>query len=281
MTTIEWTDKVWNPVTGCTKVSQGCKHCYAETIAKRFWGERKFSEVICHFERLGIPLKWKKPRRVFVNSMSDLFHESVPFDFIDMVFAVMQKASSHTFQVLTKRPERMHKYFSRLEGEARFAYLDAAMEQLNMEPPKVTMFPFPNVWLGVSVENQDAAEDRIPWLLQAPAAVRFVSCEPLLGELELTILKCYGIPCVINALSGYSYDSDTNHSQQIDKLDWVIVGGESGIGARPMKPEWVRKILDDCIATDVPFFFKQWGGRNKKAAGRLLDGREWSEYPAG
>lgn len=290
-TKIEWADRVWNPVTGCTKVSEGCRHCYAETMAKRFWKDRKFSDVQCHPDRLIQPMSWKKPSRVFVNSMSDLFHPDVPFDFIDQVFAVMQKSICHKFMILTKRPEQMKAYYDHLEGENRFRYLESAYRWLEMDPPVVTMFPFSNIWLGVSVENQKAADERIPLLLKTPAAVRFVSCEPLLGDLDI---------------SQYVWGEDSrDYGADRDGLDWVIVGGESGPGARPMNPDWARLIRDQCDDAGVPFFFKQWGEWvpfeqvefdskekigiqigdqsmvkvGKKNAGRLLDGREWNDFP--
>lgn len=240
MTKIEWTDEVWNPVTGCTKVSQGCKNCYAERIAERFWGDRKFTDVQCHEDRLEIPLHWKKPRKIFVNSMSDLFHPAVPFDFVDEVFAAIWKADQHTYQILTKRPERMHDYFKR--GNWMLDY------------------PLSNVWLGVSCEDQKAADERIPWLLKTPAAVRFVSYEPALGPVDFE-----------------TYIEQGEYEEP--PLDWIIAGGESGPGARPAHPDWFRSVRDQCVEAGVPFFFKQWGGVDKNAAGRLLDGREWNEYP--
>lgn len=299
---IEWTDMVWNPVTGCRKVSAGCKNCYAERIAGRFWGERKFTDVRCHEDRLDDPLRWKKPRRVFVNSMSDLFHEDVPDMFIEQVIQRMCDVDWHTFMVLTKRPRRMLEYLT----------------------TKNNWGVLPNVWLGVSVENQQAADERIPLLLQTPAAVRFVSCEPLLGPVELSFAVrvdngAYGY----DALTGRHFPF-TLEPQYGSKLDWVIVGGESGPNARPMHPYWVRWLRDQCQAAGVPFFFKQWGAwlpndseygchnekanydrrheileidgsfratgdisdtsvlvakMGKQAAGRTIDGREWNEYP--
>ena len=232
---IEWTDRTWNPVTGCTKVSAGCKNCYAETIAKRFWKGRKFTNVRCHEDRIDDPLKWRKPCRIFVNSMSDLFHEDVPYDFIVRVLDVMHEARRHTFQVLTKRSQRMI--------EVMRAYTCAAPQNLP-----------PNLWLGVSVENQAAADERIPILLKAPAAVRFLSCEPILGELHLSQWleseldrycrdDCFGIPVNANRA----------------KVDWVIVGGESGPGARPCDVEWIRSIVKQCKAAGIPVFVKQLG----------------------
>lgn len=233
---IEWTDATWNPVTGCSKVSPGCARCYAERIAERFRGTVAFPEgfdLTLHPDRLSIPLGWKKPRRIFVNSMSDVFHEDIPLSFIQSVFDVMKRAHWHQFQVLTKRSVRMRELAPSLDWP-------------------------PNVWMGVSVEYQRWTQ-RIDDLRAVPAAVRFLSCEPLLGPLQLD-------------LSG---------------IDWVIVGGESGSGARPMKAEWPLSIQQQCEVADVPFFFKQWGAhdgngvwRGKKAAGRLLLGRTWNQMPA-
>ena len=234
---IEWTEATWNPVTGCSKVSPGCAHCYAEAFAERFRGvpghpyEQGFDLKLWP-ERLEIPLKWRRPRLIFVNSMSDLFHDAVPADFIRAVFDTMERAEQHTFQVLTKRPERTR---------------DLA-----------AVLPWPNnVWMGVSVESQRWTS-RIEELRQVPAAVRFLSCEPLLGPLQL----------------------------DLGEIDWVIVGGESGRRARPMQVAWARSVRDQCVGGGVPFFFKQWGAHNeqrrrvgKKRAGRTLDGHVWSDLP--
>ena len=226
VTTIEWTERTWNPVTGCSKVSQGCKHCYAERLADRFWGDRPFTEVRCHPERLSHPQSIRKGSMFFVNSMSDLFHPDVPDEFIHAVFNVMRECPRHTFQVLTKRSERL--------------------AQLGQQ------LPWPsNVWMGVSVEDGRVIE-RVEHLKAAPAAVRFLSLEPLIGPLD-------DLP--------------------LEGLHWVIVGGESGPGARPMKASWVKSIRRQCRAAAVPFFFKQWGGVFKKRAGRLLDGRIYNELP--
>jgi protein gp37 len=228
---IEWTESTWNPVTGCTRISPGCAHCYAERMARRLqaMGQPNYKrgfQVTLHEQALDLPLRWKKPQMIFVNSMSDLFHEDVPVDFIRRVFAVMEEASWHRFQVLTKRSDRL----------AELA----------------TALPWPdNVWMGVTVENAELMP-RIDHLRTVPAAVRFLSLEPLLTampELDLT------------------------------GINWVIVGGESGPGARPMQPEWVRDILHQCRDSEVSFFFKQWGGLNKKRAGRLLDGATYDEMP--
>ncbi|MEE8269258.1 MAG: phage Gp37/Gp68 family protein [Nitrospinaceae bacterium] len=228
---IEWTDSTWNPVTGCTKVSPGCAHCYAETFAERWRAipghpyEQGFDLKIWP-QRLEQPLLWKKRRVIFVNSMSDLFHEDVPLSYIQKVFEVMAKADWHTFQVLTKRAERM----------------EELAPELNW--PK-------NVWMGVSVENRDNLW-RVDHLRKVPANVRFLSIEPLLGPMGRFSLK---------------------------KIDWVIVGGESGPGARPMKTEWVMGVRNQCVKQEVPFFFKQWGGVQKKKWGRELEGRTWDEMP--
>lgn len=290
---IEWTDATWNPVTGCTKVSPGCDNCYAETFAERFRGaadhyfENGF-DLQLRPDKLDQPLRWRRPRRIFVNSMSDLFHKDIPEAHIARVFAVMAATPRHTFQILTKRHARMASLLSSAD------FRDAvAMALFDVPRPRPNAFtwPLPNVWLGVSVEDQKWADIRIPALQETPAAVRMLSCEPLLGPLD---------------------------SLDLDGIGWVIVGGESGHGARPMEPRWARGIRDACIAASVPFFFKQWGnwapngwrgigmsrgsmGRErlvgpemddmghrevierlgKKKAGRELDGRTWDEYPAG
>jgi protein gp37 len=232
---IEWTDATWNPVTGCTKVSPGCAHCYAEAITLRFKRGGPFlpgkTTIKIHWDRLQYPKQWREPRMIFVNSMSDLFHEEVPLDFIDAVFQVMRETPQHIFQVLTKRPERMLEYSqSHVIGSVRWPA---------------------NVWAGVSVENQYWAERRTPLLKQVPAAIRFLSCEPLLKPLKLD-------------LSG---------------IHWVIVGGESGLRARPMAESWVRAIREQCQVAGVAFFFKQWGGRTHNERGRVLDGKTWNQLP--
>lgn len=233
---IEWTDATWNPVTGCTKVSPGCKHCYAETFAERWRGitghpyEQGFDLKLWP-ERLEIPLRWRSPRMIFVNSMSDLFHERIPDEFIEMVFGVMVKASQHTFQVLTKRAARLADWHLRY--------------------PK--FWNLTNIWLGVSVEDKRFGLPRIPFLRTLNSSIRFLSVEPLLEDLGQ-----------IN----------------LDRIDWVIVGGESGRGARPMDKKWVLSIQDQCRQARVPFFFKQWGGVWKKENGRLLLGQTWDEIPA-
>jgi protein gp37 len=229
---IEWTEMTWNPVTGCTKVSAGCQHCYAERMAKRLQAMgveryRNAFQVTLHEDLIELPLKWKRPRLVFVNSMSDLFHEDVPLDFIQRVFETMVRCPEHNFQVLTKRSRRLRELACRL--------------------------PWPsNVWIGVSIEDASVIY-RIHDLCTVPAATRFLSCEPLLEPLD-------NLP--------------------LDGIQWVIVGGESGPGARPMRPEWVESIMRQCRVADVPFFFKQWGGVRKKRAGRRLHGRTYDEMPA-
>ncbi|MET8779568.1 phage Gp37/Gp68 family protein [Nocardia sp. NPDC004654] len=238
---IEWTEATWNPVTGCDRVSVGCDHCYAMALAKRLkaMGAGKYQRdgdartsgpgfgVTIHPQALDVPRRWRAPRIVFVNSMSDLFHAKVPVGFIRDVFDVMRETPQHTYQVLTKRSVRLKRLADRLEWPA-------------------------NVWMGVSVENADYL-DRIDHLRDVPAAVRFLSCEPLLGPLDGLVLEGIG---------------------------WVIAGGESGADHRLMDPAWVRHIRDTCQAADVPFFFKQWGGRTPKAMGRELDGQQWDEMPA-
>lgn len=371
-TKIEWTDATWNVLRGCTRVSQGCVNCYAEGIAARFsnpgapfhglakrttGGPRWTGEIGFAEHLLDQPLRWKRPRRIFVNSMSDLFHEKVTDDQIDRIFAVMALCPQHTFQILTKRPERMRDYvtgpavrrivglyqrrlLARASGEVRrIDAFDIACDKVGLveEYPEAHIvprlqdrglkagWPLPNVWLGVSIEDQATADARIPQLLAAPAAVRFLSIEPMLGPISL---RC--IPWTasdrgfVDALTGKTQHPETrarypDRHPDVMGLDLVIVGGESGPHARPMHPAWARFLRDQCVAAGVPFFFKQWGewmpverllpsqpghvtvwpdgavgpgnaNRNggsgwsverigKKAAGRLLDGREWNEMP--
>jgi len=229
---IEWTDATWNPVTGCTKISPGCKHCYAERLAKRLkaMGQANYRngfKVTLQPQMLELPLHWKTPKRIFVNSMSDLFHEEVPTSYIKKVFDVMGRAHWHQFQVLTKRSARVLE----LSKDLKWA---------------------PQIWMGVSVEN-DKYTSRIDDLRKTGAHVKFLSLEPLLGPLPKLNLR---------------------------GIDWAIVGGESGPGARPVHPQWVTGLRDQCLKADVPFFFKQWGGVQKKKAGRNLEGRTWDEMPA-
>jgi protein gp37 len=275
---IEWTDRTWNPVMGCTKVSPGCEHCYAEAIAHRFAGSAVFPRgfaVTLHPERVSAPLRWRRPCRVFVNSMSDLFHPQVPEAFLVEVFAVMAATPGHTYQVLTKRPGRLRA----LLHSPGFRSAVLARAQTVDPDRRWPGWPVPNVWLGVSVEDDQRAGLRIPVLLNAPAAVRFVSCEPLLGPVWLR-RRWLTTPTGTGG------------------IDWVIVGGESGPGARPMHPAWARSLREQCYAAGVAFFFKQWGawapttpghpqdGKavvrvGKKAAGRHLDGRTWDQFPPG
>lgn len=229
--TIEWTESTWNPVTGCTKISEGCANCYAERMAKRLhaMGQANYANgfnVTIHPQALDKPLKWKKPQMIFVNSMSDLFHDDVPLEFIQQIFDVMTHASWHTFQILTKRGERL----------------------ANLAP----LLTWPeNVWMGVTVESA-ACTGRIDDLRSVSAAIRFLSLEPLLGPLP---------------------------NLNLEGIDWVIGGGESGPGSRPMAEAWATDLRDQCLRASVPFFFKQWGGKNKKKAGRILDGQTWDQMP--
>ncbi|MGH3322228.1 MAG: DUF5131 family protein [Streptosporangiaceae bacterium] len=260
---IEWTDATWNPVTGCTKVSAGCDHCYAERITERFHGRGSFATVEPHPERLDTPLRWRRPRRVFVNSMSDLFHPDIPDSYITDVFAVMTAATRHTFQVLTKRHGRMRSLLR--SGRFRLAVTGRARDA---EPQRrAPVWPLGNVWLGVSAETQRWASIRVPALLDTPAAVRFVSCEPLLGPVDLF------------AWLPWPGDTREDPGGRGPHLDWVIAGGESGPRHRPVDSTWVRALRDQCAAADVPFHFKQWGGRTAKEGGRVLDGRTWDNYP--
>lgn len=236
-TKIEWADVVWNPVTGCNKVSEGCKNCYAERISNRFWGERKFTDIVWNPGRLDDPLSLKKPRRVFVNSMGDLFHERVPDKFLDQVFARMAIARSHTFIVLTKRPKRMLDYFNRWTNGGWATDINR-------------IWPLPNVWIGVSAEDQQTADERIPLLLKTPAAVRFVSVEPMLEAVDLEYP---------GYLEGANEVDDIGCHYASPALDWVICGGEGGPGARPMHPDWARSLRDQCNEANMPFFFKGWG----------------------
>ncbi|GAA1436036.1 phage Gp37/Gp68 family protein [Microlunatus lacustris] len=268
-TKIEWTDATWNPVTGCDKVSPGCDHCYAETIARRFDGTPAYPngfKVTLRPERLDQPLRWSRPRRVFVNSMSDLLHADVPDGYIARVWAVMALAPQHTFQVLTKRPGRLRSLLSspafwhQVSEQGRAHHIGDAHGWLAVGA-MLSGQPLPNVWLGVSAEDQRWADIRIPLLLDTPAAVRFVSAEPLLGPIDFTrhtIIKPkppYGPGVWLDSLRGHTVGPDEMGAQ----LDWVICGGESGRGARPMHPDWIRSIRDQCAAAGVAFHFKQWG----------------------
>lgn len=321
---IEWTDRTWNPITGCTRVSAGCDNCYAVTMTKRLeaMGQEKYTGLVklgkehfngtvkCHDDTLLDPLKWRKPQRIFVNSMSDVFHKDVPFEFIDKIFAVMVLCPHLTFQVLTKRPERAAEYLNAWAKTNREPMRDF-VETLTGHRSLLAEWPIPNVWLGTSVEDQKAADERIPHLLKCPAAVRFLSCEPLLGPVDLAY-TCFNGADSFGSMPG---------------IHWVICGGESGPNARPMHPDWARSLRDQCVAASVPLFFKQWGewwppviseavaektviGKaisihkdarisegsetcapfggyewasmwrvGKHRAGRILDGRTWDEFP--
>lgn len=283
-TAISWTNATWNPVTGCIPVTEGCRNCYAARYAKRRIGDfhngRPFSVVRCHHERLDQPLHWRKPRRIFVCSMGDLFHDDVPFDFIHEVWDVFKRTPQHIYQVLTKRPQRMRDCIEKIYSLERMGWASGFWN---------------HVWLGVTTENQAAADERIPLLLQTPAAVRFVSCEPLLDPIDIR-------------WAFHKYPE--NHPFKIKAgLDWLIAGGESGPSARPMHPDWVRSLRDQCQAHDIPFHFKSWGEFcwpeqmpeetfrhvdaqvnlagipeesyrvGRKAAGRMLDDREYLEFP--
>lgn len=344
---IEWTDATWNPVRGCSRVSAGCEHCYAERIAARFDGPGKPFEGLIHKttqgwngkiklvpEVLGQPWRWTRGRHIFVNSMSDLFHENVPFEYIAAVFFVMSVTTRHTYQILTKRPARMLEFFRWVaDGEGVWeddrigdiALANADIKALGWEPVTAKRggydncgpgWPYVNVWIGVSVESQAAADERIPLLLQCPAAVRFLSCEPLLGRIDL----CEHLGMWWNQTMGCFESIGPQFNRHRDgrpNIGWVIAGGESGPGARPMRPDWARSLRDQCAAAGVPFLFKQWGecgppqteeqrrairdGKGwfgalvssggfedrgnavlrigKKAAGRLLDGVEHNAFP--
>lgn len=330
-TGIEWTDATWNPIRGCTTVSEGCRNCYAMGVAARFSQPGQPYEGLARMTNRGpkwtgairkvdthlaLPLKWQRPRMVFVNSMSDLFHAGVPDEYIAAIIGVMAFAERHTFQVLTKRPQRMLDFLSRttlascLIAAARYklpprTVRDEAVEAL----VERVQWPLRNVWWGVSAEDQDTADERVPLLLQTPAAVRWVSAEPLLGPIDFHRLKLGPHGPYHDALSG---------SAGWRSLDWIVVGGESGrlgTGVRPMHPDWPAAIQRDCARFGVPFFFKQWGNwappgaaadsaaiagakvdlvgcpagggtavmteTGKRSSGALLHGREWKQYPRG
>jgi protein gp37 len=297
---IEWTDATWNPIVGCSLVSPGCTNCYAMKMAARIDKMARSNHAKLHQE-LGVdappfthhyagltqaskagavwtgqvalapehilaqPLHWKRPRRIFVNSMGDLFHESVPDEWIDQAFAVMALSPHHTFQVLTKRSKRMREYIMRQDERGRWPAMDrAAIIAVagRFNTPALDLrngWPLPNVWLGVSAEDQARADERIPDLLATPAAVRFVSAEPLLGPVDFRSICPSDTQW--NALTGIGYACGSSDDCRFShaRLDWIIVGGESGPGARPMHPEWARAIRDQCLTAGVPFFFKQWG----------------------
>lgn len=291
-TGIEWTDATWNPIRGCSRVSEGCRNCYAERVANRYSGEglpyeglaangKWTGKVIVVESHMEDPIRWKKPRRIFVNSMSDLFHEELPFEQVARIFCVMAAAPQHTFQVLTKRPARMLAFFEWCKTHSLTVALSAPL-------PKVMQWPLPNVGIGVTAEDQRAAEYRIPILLEVPAAWRFVSIEPMIGPVRLRHIdadKAGHRYCQLDALTGKHTDMG-RPCEPLPKLDWVICGGESGPGARPMAMEWARSLRDQCLVTGVPFFFKQWGDHDqvgervgKRAAGSMLDDRQHKEFP--
>ena len=308
---IEWTDATWNPVTGCSRVSRGCENCYAERLAATRLRNHPSRQGLAdsngrwngriHFnsEWLAQPLRWQRPRKVFVAAHGDLFHSNVSTRMLDEIFAVMALAPQHVFQVLTKRPERMRGYLlgdraaSRIHevvygwllhdkpGPEGFRFSrqdrwDCARRADRWQPQ--FSWPLPNVWPGVSVEDQPTADERTRYLLETPAAVRWLSLEPLLGPIDLRRLAPQWLrPTKVDALAGTRYYDDSR--VQGAALDWVVVGGESGPRARLMDPAWARSLRDQCICAEVPFFFKQWGGRTSKAGGAVLDGREWRQFP--
>lgn len=333
---IEWTDSTWNPVRGCSRVSDGCRQCYAEKQALRFSGKgqpfeglvtlktketvlrrdfangnvelkkvtkslgARWTGVVKLIEnQLSVPLRWKKGRRIFVNSMSDLFHESLTFEEIDRVFAVMAACPQHQFQILTKRPKRMAEYLNDPSTDDRVAMAGErlAAEQGWCHAHEDEYWPLPNVWLGVSVENQKEAERRIPYLLDVPAAVRFLSCEPLLGPIDFGmdpdattnprgLLAC--ISCRGHGFHTRSTFPDVSGNEQLSNcpecrdgivLHWVIAGAESGPGARPMNEDWVRSLRDQCTAAGIPFFYKQKLDGKNKIPLPLLDGKQWAQFP--
>ena len=301
-TKIEWTQATWNPIRGCTRVSEGCRNCYAEAIAGRFSGPGQAYHRLAKMTSLGArwtgrvdlierrlfdPINWKEPRRIFVNPTSDLYHGKLEEEDIAAVFAVMARADWHTYQILTKRPGRMLSFLSDIQAREKIARKIRGLFGVNSTSAaaRVATWPLPRVWQGISIEDQDTADSRIPFLLLAPAAVRWISAEPLLGPIDLRAAL---------ALANGSV-----------KIDWLVCGGESGRRARPMKAEWARSLRDQCQAAGIKFFFKQWGEYlppmtsgspdvvpqhlncsddpvrvGKKNAGRTLDAREWNEYPA-
>ncbi|HAN19652.1 MAG: hypothetical protein A2X13_14570 [Bacteroidetes bacterium GWC2_33_15] len=309
MTKIEWTNETWNPIIGCSKISEGCKNCYAEKMANRlaYMAIKQSNSDFLNINGIGAytlvtldgkwngktklvpsafkkPLEWKKPRMIFICSMGDLFHEYVPFEWIDAVFAITQKCMHHTFQVLTKRPERMLEYFK----------------------SRGITNPYLNVWLGVTTENKEEANKRIPVLLNIPAAIRFVSVEPMLSNIQLSGYTDEGYE---NLLTGDVFCEGMNEPTKRNKIDWVICGGESGTNARPMHPDWVESLQNQCKETNTPFFFKSWGewahihvllcnakgikGKKwynidpetalckigKSKTGNLIDGKEYKQFP--
>ena len=271
-TKIERCDETWNPITGCTKISEGCKNCYAEQMAKRLSGRYGYPSddpfrVTLHREQLAKPTRYKKPRNVFVGSMGDLFHEDVEDDWLQMVFNTMESSRwyGHKFMLLTKRPENI------LNNPSTMKLFKRCL-RMNF------------VWLGVTVENQEAADQRIPQLLQIPAAIRFVSVEPMLEKVNIPYHYLKGESRIFE-------DSGLIDNKKWPKIDWVLCGGESGNRARPMHPDWAMSLRDQCLEAKVPFLFKQWGTYKweegnplkvgKKHSGRILDGRTWDQFPEG
>lgn len=304
-TKIEWTEKTWNPVRGCSLVSEGCRNCYAMRQARRFHGPGQPYEglthivngrpvwtgkVVCDESRLEDPLHWRKPCRIFVNSMSDLFHEDVPINFILSVFDIIERCPQHTFQVLTKRPERMKTILNGLiwynAGEHNAAAFSPPNDYSALATAMGTgarkLQPLANFWLGVSVEDQETANERIPLLLQTPAAVRWVSYEPALAEVDFT-----GIPNPgfaegqrwYHSLEGYAWESDGDTCPEGIHLDWIVAGAESGLRARPANIDWFRLVRDQCVAAGVPFFLKQFADHGRKIGTPELDGVRWMQYP--
>lgn len=282
-TSIEWTETTWNPNTGCDRVSPGCDHCYALSLSGRLkaMGQPKYQTdgdprtsgpgfgVAMHWDVVDQPLSWRKPQTVFVNSMSDLAHPRVSDEFIAAVFAVMGLADRHRYQVLTKRPRRLRALLQKDEFRELVAQ---AMVRRKGDPELVekvregdsAAWPLPSVWLGVSAEDNVRTRERLPLLADTPAAIRFVSAEPLLEDIT----------------DGLHHPGpDEGSGPVLSAMDWVIAGGESGPTYRPMDPDWARGVRDACLATAVPFFFKQWGGRTPKAGGRTLDGVTWDQMP--
>lgn len=298
-TAISWTDATWNPVVGCKRVSPGCDHCYAFQLHDQrhiAWKRGRmpdapaqyhlpFSKIQLIEERLALPIRWTRPRRIFTNSLSDLFHPDVPDDFLTKFWAVMACAPQHQFQVLTKRPERMRDWVTSVDQTAiKVAGMnllvtlpESVRKRVQKNLARVWQWPLPNVWLGTSVEDQERSDERIPLLLQTPAAVRFISAEPLLGPVNLTPFltrEWYSVPKTRN---GETYEV----ARLRPALDWVIVGGESGSRYREMNLNWARQIRDDCIAANgVAFFYKQSSGR-RSGMNSALDGVEWHQFPEG
>lgn len=271
-TKIEWTEETWNPVTGCTKCSPGCDNCYAETIAKRFWGDQPFSDVQCHEDRLNKPLHWRNPRKIFVCSMSDLFHPKVPFEFVDKVFDTIEQCPQHICQILTKRPEPMLEYFQKYESD-----IEAGISEFCIGD---------NVWLGVSISTQKE-DEKIPILLQIPAAVRFVSLEPMLEDI-VNPHFLFGWQCLAcggtnwRELHGQRWCDDCGNEMP-PALDWLIIGCESGPKRRPCKLEWVKSLVEQCKAASVPVFVKQLS-INGKVSHNPEEWPPWArkrEYPRG